>query len=373
MSTNINTTPIKKAARFISLQTKLIVGFTVIFTLVFASTYYWFYDFAYNEAMDQIKSGLYDTVNGATATGVLGENDSIQTINGNDMEALIKQGEIRSSDNLTDDPKYWEQIKILCDIRRIEPRAYPYTYIPGNKPNELIFITSWGWCLEGSTADDYATFKQPIEFSRVDANLAGLEKVVFQTNNGYCSPDESASCLPDISTDQYGSWVSAYAPIKNSEGKTVAGLGIDFKASYVKEVQSKIITTFIEVFIIAYVILLTLVYFVAQALTRPMAGLTKAAEQIGEGNYEVGIKYLSELKLSQQYPDEIETLQRVFNGMIDKVYRREQNLRKEVEQLKIQIDENRRKKQVEEIVESEFFQSLREKATEMRKRSKGGE
>jgi hypothetical protein len=59
--------------------------------------------------------------------------------------------------------------------------------------------------------------------------------------------------------------------------------------------------------------------------------------------------------------------------MIDKVYRREQNLRKEVEQLKIQIDENRRKKQVEEIVESEFFQSLREKATEMRKRSKGGE
>jgi len=362
----------KPQGTFISLQTKLIVGFTLIFTVVFASTYYWFYTFARNEAVGQIKQGLYDTINGATATGVLGKGDSVPTINGDNMEGLIMEGQIRDGDGLTDDPRYWEQIKILCDIRRIEPRASPYTYIKGEKEGELIFITSWGWCLDDATPDDFVTFKQAVQFSRIDANLAGFEKIVFQTDNGYCSPVD-LGCLPDIYTDSYGSWVSAYAPIKNSKGETVAGLGIDFAASYVKEVQQNVLKKIYIAFAITYAILLTLVYFVAQILTRPMVGLTRAAEQIGEGNYEVGLKYLGELDLSDRYPDEIGTMEGVFRGMVDKVYKREQVLRKQVQELKIEIDENRRQKQVGEIVDSVFFQELRAKAQRMRKQQADGE
>ncbi len=361
----------KPAGRFISLQTKLIVGFTLIFTVVFASTYYWFYNFARTEAMNQIKQGLYDTINGATATGVLGEGDRVQTISGDAMEGLIKDGAIRESDGLTDDPRYWEQIKILCDIRRIEPRAYPYTYIIGEKKNELIFITSWGWCLEGATSNDYATFKQPIEFSRIDANVAAMTETVFQTKSGYCSPVDP-SCIPDIYSDPYGSWVSAYAPIKNSSGETVAGLGVDFTASYVNQVQQDVLRKIYIAFAITYVILLSLVYFVAQILTRPMIGLTRAAGQIGEGNYEDGLQSLGELTHSARFPDETETMDRVFRSMVDKVYKREQILRQQVHELKIEIDQAKRQKQVGEIVESEFFQELRTKARKMREQQSEG-
>jgi len=52
--------------------------------------------------------------------------------------------------------------------------------------------------------------------------------------------------------------------------------------------------------------------------------------------------------------------------MIDKVYEREQTLRKQVEELKIVIDESKRQKQVEEIVDSEFFHELKVKAEQMR-------
>jgi len=49
-------------------------------------------------------------------------------------------------------------------------------------------------------------------------------------------------------------------------------------------------------------------------------------------------------------------------------YIREQNLRKEIQQLRIEIDEVKRQKQVREIVESESFQDLQAKAAEMRRR-----
>ena len=370
MSIQKNTIPLKPRGRFTSLQTKLIVGFTLIFTVVFASTYYWFYDFAQREAMDQIKEGLHDTIIGATKTGILSKDDVTQVINGDDMEGLIKEGQVRE-DGLTDDPRYWEQVKVLCEIRRVEPRASLYTYIKGDNPAEIVFITTWGACLPNPDWNQFVKFRTPYTVN-TGPNLAGLEQVVFQTDTGWCTYEDK-SCTPEIYGDKFGSWVSAYAPIKNSKGETVAALGIDFTSTYVNQVRQQILRRIYIAFSITYIVLVVLVYFVAQILTRPMVGLTRAAGQIGEGNYEVGLKYLGELNLSDRFPDEIGTMEGVFRGMIDKVYKREQYLRQQVQELKIEIDQSRRQKQVGEIVESEFFQELRVKAQKMRQQQIDGE
>ncbi len=363
----INAASTTTGRRFISLQTKLLVAFTLIFTIVFASTYYWFYDFAQNEAMSQIKEGLYDTIVGSTETGVLGENDKVQIIDGDEMEGLIREGQVRE-DGLTDDPRYWDQVQVLCDIRRVEPRASLYTYILGEEPGEIVFITSWGGCLPDPDWSQFVKFRVPY-YSNTGPNIAGLDQVVFQTDTGWCIYQDK-NCTPEIYGDEFGSWVSAYAPIKNSEGKVVAALGIDFTSDYVNEVRQQILRNIYLAFSVTYVILLAMVYLASQFFTRPIVGLTRAAGQIGDGNYEVGLKYLEELDLSKSYPDEIETMERVFRGMVDKVYKREQTLRKQVEELRIAIDESKRRKQVDDIVESEFFQALKEKAQLMRKQHK---
>ena len=77
--------------------------------------------------------------------------------------------------------------------------------------------------------------------------------------------------------------------------------------------------------------------------------------------------------LSDKYPDEIETMQGVFKGMVDKVYKREEVLRQQLRDLKIEIDQSKRQKQVSEIVDSEFFQDLRTKAQKMRDQQKSRE
>lgn len=51
-------------------------------------------------------------------------------------------------------------------------------------------------------------------------------------------------------------------------------------------------------------------------------------------------------------------------------YIREQRLKQEIQQLRIEIDEAKRKKQVDEIVETDFFQDLQAKAREIRRRGR---
>jgi CHASE3 domain sensor protein len=51
-------------------------------------------------------------------------------------------------------------------------------------------------------------------------------------------------------------------------------------------------------------------------------------------------------------------------------YIREQSLKQEIRQLRIEIDEAKRQKQVSEIVETDFFQDLRQKARALRKRGR---
>ena len=49
---------------------------------------------------------------------------------------------------------------------------------------------------------------------------------------------------------------------------------------------------------------------------------------------------------------------------------REQRLRQEVQQLRVEIDQARRAHHVAEITETDYFQQLQERARELRRRSK---
>jgi hypothetical protein len=66
--------------------------------------------------------------------------------------------------------------------------------------------------------------------------------------------------------------------------------------------------------------------------------------------------------------DDISRLRQIFGQMARQVIRREEDLRRQVESLRIQIDEAKRQRQVAEITETEYFQELRKKAREMRVR-----
>src|SRR5205085_5285266 len=69
-------------------------------------------------------------------------------------------------------------------------------------------------------------------------------------------------------------------------------------------------------------------------------------------------------------PDELGQLAQVFQEMARQVYAREQQLLQQMQQLRIEINQERRAREVADITESEYFQQLLGKADELRNRAR---
>lgn len=89
-------------------------------------------------------------------------------------------------------------------------------------------------------------------------------------------------------------------------------------------------------------------------------------KRIAEGNYD------REFAPAQGYQDRsVASLAAEFAQMAAQVRQREEDLRREVRELRIKIDESQRQRQVEEIVGSDYFQTLQAKAKNLRRAKSG--
>jgi GAF domain-containing protein len=69
--------------------------------------------------------------------------------------------------------------------------------------------------------------------------------------------------------------------------------------------------------------------------------------------------------------DELSSLVQAFGRMAREVIQREENLKRQVAELNIQVDQARKARQVAEITETQYFQNLKKKARELRGQDKG--
>jgi two-component system cell cycle response regulator len=89
--------------------------------------------------------------------------------------------------------------------------------------------------------------------------------------------------------------------------------------------------------------------------------VVKAAAAVEAGTFEAG-----QLGGVATREDALGQLARVFQRMATEVLAREQRLKQEVTKLRIEIDEARAARQVAEITETDYFQDLQRKASELR-------
>jgi GAF domain-containing protein len=96
--------------------------------------------------------------------------------------------------------------------------------------------------------------------------------------------------------------------------------------------------------------------------------LIQAAQSMGMG--EMTREQAAELE-QVMGRDELSRLGQAFGRMAQQVIQREENLRREVEALTIQIDAAKQARQVAEITETDYFQHLKARAKELRGAKKG--
>jgi hypothetical protein len=107
-------------------------------------------------------------------------------------------------------------------------------------------------------------------------------------------------------------------------------------------------------------------FLLSHSITQPVRKLTGAAQAIGRDERFEPERIASLTKAT----DELAHLARVFSQMAVEVQARQERLKRQVEELRIEIDEVGKASQVAEITETEYFQHLREHAKKLR-RSKG--
>jgi HAMP domain-containing protein len=400
----IGAAPPKRQRPFLSLRAKVLFGITVLFSVIFVIAFAWFSRLAQNIALQRLIEDIEGTLSGATA-GVDAEtlvslaNDAhriageIAEEEGIDLQTASKE-EVRAvylsaAEELQDDPRYEALLDFEQEVQDIEPRAWPYIYVPGPGPDnayvaiadlwirydpdrafEFLWYTysTKGFLIEAFDPDlaAYPEGYVPNDDNLPQNNLADVWGRLWSR----IQPEEGEEIEPiwdEVGyTDEWGTWISAYAPIRDENGESVGAMGIDFRAEYVRQVTGEIQQQVLLVFGVGYAVFLIAAIFMAAAFTGPISSLASSAERIGEGDYDQDIADMS----VGPYRDELTVLANVFEIMIDKVHRREQNLRRQVEELRIQIDEKKRGEQVAEIVETEFFRDLRDKARVMRARGK---
>ena len=336
--------------KFISLRLRLLIGFTLIFSGVFSAAFYWFYTFASQQAVNRLRADLEAALLGAA-----------KEIDPEEVLELYAKGEPNSK-GFSDDPLYQKQLEWFEQVHSLEPQVWPYTFVRGNQPdtrrngapiqtdNEVIFLVDL-WANYDSSKS--VKFLEP--YGASPEMIESLETGVVIHR-------------PEVPLyDKWGGWITAYAPLRDDEGNIVpnVGIGADITAEHLFAVQKSIRNQVIPAFLVTYSALFALVYIISGVLTRPTIALSKAAQRIGEGDYNQDLSFLSHNRRTE---DEMSQLARVFEIMLEKVRRREENLKQQVEELKIEIDHAKRHKQVSEIANTDFFQDLMGKAREIRRR-----
>jgi len=289
----------------VSLRTKLLVGFSVVFTLVFSGAFYWFYSFTTDKVIARLRSDMRATLDGAA-----------QGVDVDELMALYREG-LPNESGFSDDPRYLELLAWFNTINSIEPRAWLYTYAVGTArynrrvgsaavtPDELeivYLVDVWALHDPDKAANFLESDEAGIAARRV--HLGGT----FESN---------------IYQDKWGTWVSAFTPLRNQTGDVVAVLGLDVEASYVRQLQSAIQQRFVIAYIVTYSVFFVLIYLLSGMMTRNLRELTRSAEHISAGDYRRSVP----IERQSYFPDELDTLAQVFEEMVESIRIREQLIR----------------------------------------------
>ncbi len=341
---------------------KLLIAFGIGVSIVFVIVAAWIVRFSTDTANRRLLDNLR-----AMSTGGAEIIDSAEFTSLTTADLTVVPGEVYPANAGTlagtvatadsvypTSPLYWDHVNQIASIRRTNPEASPYTYFRA-PDGTLEFVGSWsalGYPNIGTDPPIGARYRMPI--------LA----LVDDTTSEYFSQGLMQTTDQPAYRDFFGRWISVYTPIRDADGTAVGAIGVDYPLAYVDQVQQRVLRVLYPTFGIAYLVLIGLVLSLSHWMTRRLGRLSSATRRISDGDYDVDLSGATRA----MFPDEMTELAQSFTTMAAKIESRERSLVKQVQILKVEIDDAKRQESVAEITESDFFTSLTAKATALRAR-----
>jgi HAMP domain-containing protein len=234
-----------------SLQTKLIISFVALIVVVAGGTYV----YTFSQTKTALLQGAQDDLK--QVIGMASTDFTPQEI------AQIAQ--FKAGDDAT--PAYLAMQAKLQNLRSLSPKIDNF-YIMQIRDGKVVFLVDDAQDGPALVGDVYA---EP-------------EAVLFQA-------DKSVQVSPDLYSDEFGTYLSAYAPIKGTSGTTTLIIGADILADTIITRENFIGNTIYFVMGFAILIAGGIIGLFSLTIIRDIKKLNKVADKIslGDTNVTVGV------------------------------------------------------------------------------------
>lgn len=270
-------------------------------------------------------------------------------LDGDDIVALAK------ADNVAD-PAEAANSAILRGAYELDDNTgWVYTVIRDpDAPDEILFVTTYEFNPDGRPSRRDELYLESYEPLEADPEFAEDIDYIFDAFDG------SISLAPYDQIDENGDlWLNGFAPVYDSSDEVVALVGVDIRGDQVINV-AKWVSELVGASTAAVLIpLLIAVWFMSGALVKPIASIREAALVVEDDEKHFEESMLAEVVTRK---DELGDLARIFSQMAIEVESRVDNLKAEVAQLKIEIDQTKRSQDVEELKSTDYYKKLKDTA-----------
>ena len=327
-----------KRKRYLSRRYKLLIPLMSLSAVMFV--------FGYFGAQNYLRDTIYEIMRDDTddirayVEGCLDE-DQLQAI----TSGAVSYDESAGWPNDMTDQRFWDAADCLASVEDFNPRTEIFTYYQTSNSSLAFGVDQW---VVLQPEDSYLLGEEIIQDEDYGYLLQGLQEITYYDELNYSEED-----------DTY--FFAVTSPLLNSQGAVIGGLTIYLDAGFAVDSLQSLSDILAIIFVVIFIIVAVLVLSITHNVTAELIDLQNSAKRAANGDY-------APITLNpENLDDEVSVLEEQFNLMLNKVRQREEKLKKQVEALTIQIDMEKRSKDVKEIVESEFFQDLKNRAATVRK------
>ena len=254
-----------------SLSTKLTVSFIILILVISGLTVF----ITYGSTKEALKQSIREDL--MSVSGVIATQVNTSALQG-----------LRPGDETGED--YGKIVHSLVKMRSMNDHIIN-TYVLAVDSNSTIHFL---------VDDAYASEPEDIGFIGDLYQTSDTNQIIAALN--------APTASNEFYTDKWGTFMSGYAPIKNSENVTVAVLGVDMRADSVIERQNYIGYTIFFIILLSVIIAAGVVLFFSQTIIRDIKKLNAGADKISHGDTDVIIDVIRK--------DEIGELADSFSRMV---------------------------------------------------------
>lgn len=142
----------------------------------------------------------------------------------------------------------------------------------------------------------------------------------------------------DFYPDEYGTWLSGYAPIFTSNGERAGVLGVDISANTILAQERRYLLRLVIIVLLSLLLIVVGGVVFANYLAKPIVDLRDMANKISQGEFNTHIANIPKTRelaeLSLDLNKMTDNLQELINGLEERVAERTSGLTKRTEQLR---------------------------------------